>query len=118
MLAVDPIRHRMPVNMTKTMNKNMILPVALILFFSGYAGADELADAAQGLCDSVKTCALEQIAEEDMTPELRQMMVPMMENMCASMRSMESLSCDQLQNPDRGVTPECAEYERLAKEAG
>ena len=65
--------------MTKTMNKNMILPVALILFFSGYAGADELADAAQGLCDSVKTCALEQIAEEDMTPELRQMMVPMME---------------------------------------
>jgi hypothetical protein len=100
--------------------------------------ADELTDAAQGLCDSVRSCALEQIAEQDLTPEARDMMGPMLDNMCATMRSqvrdvpvghglyepavgclrsLESLTCQQMQDPDRVTTPECKEYERLATEA-
>jgi hypothetical protein len=70
---------------------------------------------------------------------MRQMMEPMLENMCATMqanvqqvpaghplyqpavacmRSLESLSCAQMQALDRTTTPECQEYEKLAKEMG
>lgn len=101
--------------------------------------ADDLGDAARGLCDAVKSCALEQIAREDLTPEMQQMMEPMLENMCTTMqanvqqvpaghplykpavscmRSLESLSCEQMQALDRTTTPECQEYEKLAREMG
>lgn len=116
--------------------------LALLLLLSSlcvYAVSDDLSDAAQGLCDSVKSCALEQMAREDLTPEMRQMMEPMLENMCttmqanvqqvpaghplykpavACMRSLESLSCEQMQNLDRTTTPECQKYEKLAREMG
>lgn len=114
-----------------------LLPLLSLLCV--YSLADDLGDAAQGLCDAVKSCALEQIAKEDLTPEMRQMMEPMLENMCATMqanvqqvpaghplyqpavacmRSLESLSCAQMQALDRTTTPECQEYEKLAKEMG
>ena len=116
--------------------------LALLLVLSSvcfFVAADDLTDAAQGLCDTVKSCALEQIAREDLTPEMHEMMEPMLENMCttmrenvqevptghplyqpavACMRSLESLSCEQMQSPDRTTTPECKEYEKLAKEMG
>jgi hypothetical protein len=31
---------------------------------------------------------------------------------------MHSLSCKEMQNPDRVATVQCKEYERLAREAG
>lgn len=104
---------------------------------SAFVAADDLTDAARGLCDSVKSCALEQIAKEDLTPEMREMMEPMLESMCTNMqskvqevpidhrlykpavvcmRSMESLTCADMQSPDRMSTPECKEYEKLARE--
>lgn len=116
-----------------------ILPALLMMVVNGYAQADELTDAAQALCDSVKSCALEQVAQQDLTDEMRQMMGPMLDNMCANMRSqvqsvptnhelyqpavgclrsMVSLDCQQMQNPEGVDTPECTEYEKLAKEAG
>lgn len=106
---------------------------------NSYAQADELTDAAQALCDSVKSCALEQVAQQDLTDEMREMMGPMLDNMCANMRSqvqsvptnhklyqpavgclrsMVSLDCQQMQDPGGVETPECTEYEELAKEAG
>ncbi len=114
-----------------------VLPAALVFMFGGYASADDLTDAAQSLCDMVKSCAMEQVAEQNLTPEMREMMAPMLDNMCANMRSqvqqvpvghglyepavecmrsMESFTCEQLQEPDQLSTPECAEYERLARE--
>jgi hypothetical protein len=116
-----------------------LLTAAMLCVFGGYAVADDLTDAAQGLCDTVRSCALEQMAQEDLTPEAREMMRPMLDNMCATMRSqvkevpvgnglyqpavaclrsMESFSCQQLKDPARVATPECTEYERLAREAG
>jgi hypothetical protein len=116
-----------------------IVPALLAVFLSAQAGADDLTDAAQGLCDSIRTCALESISKEDLTPEVLDMMGPMLDNMCANMRSkvqevpmgdglyepavgcmrsLESLTCEQMQSPDQAATPECKEYERLAREAG
>ncbi|MCB1702879.1 MAG: hypothetical protein KDI14_18850 [Halioglobus sp.] len=116
-----------------------LLPAALALIFTGSAVADDLTDAAQGLCETVKSCVLEQLAGQDLPPGMEANMGPMLDNMCAKMRSqvqevptghelyepavgcmrsMESLTCEQLQNADSVTTPECTEYERLAKEAG
>lgn len=102
--------------------------------------ADEITDSALALCEKVKACSMAQINEEDLTPELRQMMEPMLENMCANMQSrvqavpqghalydpavacmdsMSTLSCEQMMDSEQALTPECSEYEKLARaEAG
>ena len=113
-----------------------ILPALLITMTSAYAQSDELTDAAQALCDSVKTCALEQVAQQDLTDEMRAQMGPMLDNMCVNMRSqiesvppdhklykpavgclrsMVSMDCQQMQSPEGVKTPECTAYEELAK---
>ena len=99
--------------------------------------ADEFADAAMGLCEKVKSCAMQQMAMEDLTPEVRQMMEPMLEGMCASMqarigevptghpyyepslacmRSLESLSCENMEDPNSMQTPACEKYQALIKQ--
>jgi len=114
-----------------------VLPAILVLTMGGYSSADELSDAAQGLCDTIRTCALEAVAGQDLTDELREKMTPTLDNACDSMRnqvqavpidhklyqpavgclrSMESLTCPQLHNAGEVKTPECMEYDRLAKE--
>lgn len=120
------------------MTTRAILPTLLMITAGAYAQADELTDATQALCDSVKSCALEQVAQEDLTEEMREMMGPMLDNMCADMRSqvqsvpadhklyqpavgcmrsMVSLTCEQMQDPQSAKTPECLEYEELAGQA-
>lgn len=120
-------------------NATRILAAILALTLSGYSVADDLTDAAEGLCDTIRTCALEAVAGADLTDELRQKMEPVLENNCAAMRSrvqavpanhelyqqavmclrsMESLSCPQLQDAGELKTPECTEYDRLVKAAG
>jgi hypothetical protein len=44
------------------MNTTPMLPAILALMLSGYCSADELTDAADGLCDTIKLCALEAVA--------------------------------------------------------
>ncbi len=108
------------------------------LFAPALAGADDITSAAKDLCEKVRSCAMAQVAEEDLTPELRQMMDPMLDNMCANMqskvqevatghplyqpsiacmRSMEALSCEEMQDPASMQTSECETYEKLAREA-
>lgn len=103
------------------------------------AHADELADAAQKLCEKVKSCAMAQMEGQELTPETRQMMQPMLDSMCtqvrgrigevptghplyqpavACMQSMNSLTCESMQDSGDMVTPACEEYESLAREAG
>lgn len=119
------------------MNPARLLVSLVLIHLSVHVAADELRDAVQGLCDSVRSCALEQIVKEELTPEMRDMMEPMLDNMCATMkenvqevapghplydpavaciRSLESLTCDEMQNPGRDSTPECEIYEKLASE--
>jgi len=124
--------------MEPMINGTPILAAILALMLSGYSSADELTDAAECLCDAIKTCALEAVGGQELSDELRQQMGPVLENNCAEMRgrvqavpanhklyqpavgclrSMASLSCPQLHNASGLKTPECAEYDRLVKEA-
>tara|TARA_R110002124_G_scaffold266702_1_gene433666 strand:+ start:283 stop:660 length:378 start_codon:yes stop_codon:yes gene_type:complete len=101
--------------------------------------ADELADAAQALCEKVKSCAMAQMEGQELTPETRQMMQPMLDSMCtqvrsrvgevpsshalyqpavACMQSMNSMTCENMQDAGEMVTPECDEYEQLVNESG
>ena len=48
-----------------------ILAAILALMLSAYSSADELTDAAEGLCDTIRTYALEAVAGPDLTDELR-----------------------------------------------
>lgn len=103
-----------------------------------HAQADHLLSAANDMCEKVKSCALAQIAESDMTPEMREMMQPMLESMCdkmrqgvqevptghamyepalACMRSMSRLSCADFQNEAAAETVECKKYRALAEQA-
>lgn len=112
--------------------------IALACAVSLPAAADDLLSAANDMCEKVKSCSLAQIAESDMTPEMRQMMEPMLESMCdsmrqgvqevptghelyepavACMRSMANLSCDAYQSGDGAETPECKTYQAMAEKA-
>jgi hypothetical protein len=102
------------------------------------ARADELGAVALSLCEKVKSCALEQMSAETLTPQERQQMQPVLDNLCVTMqnkaaavpaghplyaptlaclRSMETLTCAMMQDPDQMVTPACATYEKLARES-
>ena len=101
-----------------------------------HVAADEIGNAALALCEKLKACATAEIAEEDLTDEMRQMMQPMLDNMCANMqarveavprghglyepavacmRSMQALSCEEMQTSQVN-TPECQEYETKARD--
>ncbi|MEM9255593.1 MAG: hypothetical protein AAGA91_09095 [Pseudomonadota bacterium] len=103
------------------------------------AQAEELTEAALGLCERVKACSIEQLQEEELTPEMRQMLQPMLDNMCeqvkgnmgdvptghalykpalACMQSMEKLSCEVLMSPDQEPTAECQRYRTAAQQSG
>jgi hypothetical protein len=120
-------------------NATTIRLAILALMLNGYSSADELTDAADGLCDTIKSCALEAVAGENLTDDLRQKMDPVLERNCAEirsrvqavsashtlyqpavgcLRSMASLSCNLLHNMSQIKTPECAEYDRLVKASG
>ena len=100
------------------------------------AQADNMADATLRLCEKIKSCALAQIAQEDFTPEMRQMMEPMLNGMCvrvqsqvtdvptghplygpalACMQSMDSMTCESLRDGQTIKTPECEAYEKEAQ---
>ena len=102
------------------------------------AAASEIEDAATALCEKVKACSMAHIAEADLTPEVRQMMEPMLKNMCETMRagvrevppghelyqpsvdcmrSMAGLSCADFEDEDKLQTRACQEYQRLAEQA-
>ena len=116
--------------------------VAAVLALSGAlalpAGANELASAATDLCENIKQCTMAQIDEADMTPEMREMMAPMIDAMCdsmragiqevptnhelyqpavACMRSMANLSCADFQDGEKVQTPECKAYQAKAEAA-
>lgn len=98
--------------------------------------AEKMTEASLALCEKVKGCALEQLQQEEFTPEMRQMMEPMLNGMCqavraqitevptghplyapalACMESMAQLSCAALQGGDDIKTAACEEYRRQAE---
>lgn len=113
------------------------LPLCLAML-APLVTASEIEDAADALCEKVKACSMAHIAEADLTPEVRQMMEPVLQNMCQTMRegvrevpsdhelyqpsvdcmrSLSALSCADFENEEKMLTPACNNYQRLAEQA-
>ncbi|AQA18195.1 hypothetical protein BST95_08060 [Halioglobus japonicus] len=97
--------------------------------------AEALSDAANAMCEKVKQCTIAHMGEADMTPEMRQMIEPMVNSMCdamragikevptnhelyqpavACMRSMAELSCSDFQDEQKVHTDACEAYRQQA----
>ena len=113
----------------------VLASVSLALGLAGPAAANEFGEHALSLCEKVKGCALEQMGAQDLTPQMRQSITPMLENMCVSMqgqfqevptdhelyepavacmKSMAALSCGQLMEGE-AETAQCREYQEMVK---
>lgn len=126
--------------MLKNVLSASLLTTCLTFSFVASAQNDEFANAASDLCETIKSCALDQMGASQMTPEMKQAMGPMLDGMCkgilasvgsfpadhklykpatACMRSMEKQGCALVNSGGKsGETPECKEYETLAKKYG
>lgn len=120
---------------------NIISLAVATLFFSGSAMAD-LNGSMDELCQKMKTCALGEVKKQGLPEGMEQMMVGMMEGMCAAwvqpysaaigqagleskaeacVESVVSQSCATLMTQgDNGpfTSDECKEFEAAADEAG
>ncbi len=95
------------------------------------ATAETLPEAADRVCEKIKQCTLSQIDQADMTPEMREMMMPMVNSLCDAMReginevptghelyppalacmqSMAELSCADFQDAEKSQTAACQAY--------
>ena len=115
----------------------LIMPLtAVLLAAPTVATADSLESAANDLCEKVKSCTLAEMNQQELTPELKAMMEPMLENMCVAMRegirevpvehelhapaiaclrSMANLSCADFQDDTKVDTAECRKYRDMAE---
>jgi len=112
------------------------LAILCATVFSVSAVADDYSDASLALCEKVKSCALAQMDSQEVTPEVRQMMQPMLDSMCTSMlasvpevakshamyepavacmKSLDALSCEEMQGDGGSKTAACMEYEKMAE---
>ena len=98
--------------------------------------SDDVGASMERLCEKQKTCALSQMDKSQLTPEMQQMMAPMLDSMCTALKqqysqytpqqqhkevfqaaaqcfdSMSKLSCKQLmKNPPK--TKSCKHLESL-----
>ncbi len=123
----------------------MLKPYPLAAAFTLMLGvattqADTLEAASTAMCEKVKQCALQQMnaAGQDVAPQMRAMIEQSINTMCdnmqsefpahtnhplaapaaACMRSMATLSCDQLINNENAMTPACTDYQKQVKQYG
>jgi len=66
------------------MMKYFIRSAMLMLAMAMPAAAQDFEKASMAMCEKVKTCTLEQMGQRDLTPEMRQMMEPMLKTMGVS----------------------------------
>jgi hypothetical protein len=115
---------------------NFSVGLMLGCLFSAHALSDDFADSALQLCEKLKGCAIAKMNQSDLTSDVRQMMEPMLATMCftmqdsiqqvpsdhelygpalACMRSMNEMSCEDMQNQKSYQTGSCITYEELAR---
>jgi hypothetical protein len=116
-----------------------LFSIILLLVFSTFnVHATELSDAVNELCEKMKVCGQEQLAQQDLPPEMAQMMEGMFNGMCqaivapyvastqnagledkavACLNSFKDRSCQELMENNAGETEECEEFEEAANEA-
>lgn len=109
------------------------ITVGLVLPVAGHANS--LMKASEKLCEKFKQCALEQMDQSELTPEMRQMIQPMLDGVClkatsqiaevaeghphykaalACAESIQSLECATLaSDSDMPPTKECQAYGEL-----
>ncbi|MBT0587349.1 hypothetical protein [Alteromonas oceanisediminis] len=115
-------------------SRTHLLSLSFVLLSAG-ATAQSFEQATVAVCDKMKTCALKQMGqEEDLTPQMRQMIEGMIAGMCdnvmdfsqiethaelhkpaaACLQSMAALSCEELE--EDVSTTECEAYEDVAED--
>ena len=118
------------------LKKTILIVAATLLTAPGHAR--DLSEATQQLCEKIKTCGQQEIAKQDIPPEMRQMMEGMFSGMCQSMvapyvvsaqhaglekkaiaciESIETKSCSDLMDNNGAETEECKELEAAAEKA-
>jgi hypothetical protein len=112
----------------------------LMFAVSGFAGADSLSESSDQLCEKIKACGMEQmLAEEDLPPEMMEMMKPMYADLCktiispyivktedAGLQSMaiacldtiNDMNCTDLMDGAGEEADACIEFQEAANEAG
>ena len=112
----------------------------LMFAVSGFAGADSLSESSDQLCEKIKACGTEQmLAEEDLPPEMMEMMTPIYAELCntiispyivetedAGLQSMATacldtineLNCTDLMDGAGEEAYACVEFQEAADEAG
>ncbi len=110
---------------------------ALLLLLSFNASAAGLEAETKQFCEKIKTCAMAQIQGEEIPPEMEEMLVPMIDNLCkemissvdiaggnkdleadaaACMNSMSALSCDAIMSGE-AETKACVALEKKVEQA-
>tara|TARA_R110001592_G_scaffold28990_11_gene105578 strand:- start:3586 stop:4110 length:525 start_codon:yes stop_codon:yes gene_type:complete len=98
--------------------------------------ADDMADSYNKMCEKIKSCAMKNMGQVDLSPDMRAMVTASLDGMCVSLqqqfdgvvskhplyssaaaclKSMTGLSCDEIENMEDSATPECARYEKMAE---
>ena len=116
----------------------LILVLIACLSLNSIAHATELSDRVGELCQKMKVCGQEELAKQDLPPEMAQMMEGMFSGMCQAMvapyvvsaqnaglekkavaclDSFMDKSCQELMQNDGGDTEECQEFQKAADEA-
>lgn len=117
--------------------KKLFLISVTFIFSIGTANADFNQKMDQ-MCGKIKECALEDMG--DLTPEMKQMMIGMVDGMCkpmlasykqvigdaglekkasACIDSMANQSCDAMKNQNQeNMSEECKEFDAAAEKAG
>ncbi len=102
------------------------------------ANVDKLGDTATRLCDKIKSCAVAQLEQQQLTPEMRQMIAPSLEGMCkgvrtrvhevkldpamqdaaiACMKTMASAGCEAFVDDQQKLPEACENYQDLVGRA-
>lgn len=112
------------------------LLATLLLAPVGAANADEFSEGVQKLCDKMKQCTLESLKGQEIPPEMKGMIEQQLDQSCvtleanyavalqsqelyqpaiACMKSLLSMSCQEIQQAGTAQTGACKELEAKAK---
>jgi len=115
--------------------------VALLIFLTlpGISTASSLTEATKTLCSKIKSCTTAQLQQQQLPPQMLQMMTAMLDESCAKtiapyankatnaglekkaiacINSINALSCNALMNTSEAETGECRALEKAANDAG
>lgn len=113
-----------------------MVSVLALFVCAGAVQAGSLEDSYELMCEKMQSCAVKSIAATELPPEMRAMVLQSLEGACVGiqqqfsaitkahplyesasvcLKSMASLSCEEIENQGERSTPECARYEKMAE---